>query len=242
MFFHTTFQFFYLKLIFLRILINFFFFSLQALRKLREVAELKRYVAHLEWERLQELELAKVGTPASQLADLVSAGVKKAGELAPPSSRAPSNSVEGKWAPSPLGQDQKKAHHTPTITTLVALKEKKATSQEMHLPSGPSEAIAGPLGTSTLLTALQRRPPSPLLHPSASTSYQILQASQLDGLQQNVHMWAVQKAYLQLGLNSIPLSSGTSGVCLVYPQCGMSYLDPSKIHLHGRKTHKLLFH
>ena len=51
------------------------FLSFQGLRKLRKVAKLKHYAAHLEWEGLQEL--AMVDTPMSQLVDLVSAGVCK---------------------------------------------------------------------------------------------------------------------------------------------------------------------
>ena len=70
---------------------------------LRELAKLKCYVAHLEREGLQELKLAMVGTPASQSVDLISARVHKAGKLAPPSSGAPSPSVESWQAPSPLG-------------------------------------------------------------------------------------------------------------------------------------------
>ena len=66
-------------------------------------------------EGLQELELAMLGTPASWLVDLMSAKVHKAGESAPPSSRAPSPNVES-W-------------QAPTATTLVTPKEEGATSQ-----------------------------------------------------------------------------------------------------------------
>ena len=47
------------------------FFPFEVLRKLREVPKMKWYVAHLEQEGLQELELAMVGTSASWLVDLV---------------------------------------------------------------------------------------------------------------------------------------------------------------------------
>ena len=56
--------------------------------------ELKRYTAHPEQEGLQGLELAMVGTPASWLVDLMSAMVLKASKLAPPSSSAPSSSMD----------------------------------------------------------------------------------------------------------------------------------------------------
>ena len=52
---------------------------------MREAAELQCYVAYLEWGGLQELKVAMVGTPVSQLVDLMSARVHKAGELAPAS-------------------------------------------------------------------------------------------------------------------------------------------------------------
>ena len=77
-----------------------------------------------------------VGTPESQLVDLMSARVHKAVRLAPSSSRAPSPSVEGQQAPSPLGRALKRAHHAPT-TKSVALKEEKVTSQEVPLPLRP---------------------------------------------------------------------------------------------------------
>ena len=48
----------------------------------------------MEWEGFQDLELPMVGTPASQLVDLISARVHEASELAPPFSGAPSPSVE----------------------------------------------------------------------------------------------------------------------------------------------------
>ena len=147
---------FHLKLLFLRILIN-FLFSLQTLRKLREAVELKRYAAHQEQKGLQELELAMVGTPRSWLVDLMSAGVHKAGEP-DPLSGAPSPSVEGWWAPSLLEQAPKRACYAPTTITSVAPKEEKVTLQEVPLPSGPSDVIAGPSGISTFQMALQRGP------------------------------------------------------------------------------------
>ena len=69
--------------------------SFQGLKKLREEAEMKQYAAHLEQEGLQELELTIVGTPASKLVDLVSAGVKGAGGPGPPSPSASSSTVKG---------------------------------------------------------------------------------------------------------------------------------------------------
>ena len=49
------------------------------------MAELKRYAACLEQEGLQELEMALMGTPVSQLVDLVAAGGHGANESASPS-------------------------------------------------------------------------------------------------------------------------------------------------------------
>ena len=65
-------------------------------------------------------ELAMVDTPASWLAVLVSAGVHKAGRLAPPSPGAPSPSIEGQWALSIFGPAPKRVHCAPTITTSIA--------------------------------------------------------------------------------------------------------------------------
>ena len=62
------------------------FLSLQVLRTLREAAEVKRYTTCLEWEGLQEVELALAGTPASWLVDLVAAGIHRVDKSAPPPS------------------------------------------------------------------------------------------------------------------------------------------------------------
>ena len=75
MFHYITFQIFISSWSFLGFLFNIFFLSLQCSRKLREVAKLKHYAAFLQWEGLQELELAIVDTPASGLVDLMSVGV-----------------------------------------------------------------------------------------------------------------------------------------------------------------------
>ena len=53
------------------------------------------------------------GYPVSQLVDLMAVRVHGANELAPPSSWAPSPSVERWHAPSPLAKTPKRAHHSP---------------------------------------------------------------------------------------------------------------------------------
>ena len=132
--------------------------------KLREAAELKWYAACLEWEGLQELELAMAGTPASWLWTSCLSGSTKLAS----------------WLLLPLG-------------LLPLVQREDGLSLLWGRPTGTT------VGTS-----------HPLLHPSTSTSCQILQVSQLEWLWQNVHVWAVWKAYLQPGLNGIPLPSGTS--------------------------------
>ena len=82
-----------------------------------------------------------------------------ANELAPPSP-----SMERWWAPTPLELAQKRAHHSPTATMLVAPKEDETTLQVMLLPSGFSEAIAGPSGNYTSDGAAEGTP-CPLSHP-----------------------------------------------------------------------------
>ena len=80
------------------------------------------------------------------------------------------HSVEGKWASSPLDQAPKRAHHAPTTIILLAPKEEEVTLQEVPLPSGHSEAIAGPLGSSMLPMVLQRGPPVPYHVPQLALS------------------------------------------------------------------------
>ena len=137
------------------------FFSFQDLRKLREAAKMKRYAARLEREGLQDLELAMISTPVSQPVDLVSAGVHKAGRLAPPSPSASLPTVEVQQVPSPLGPIPKRSHHAPTASTSGALRKEDVPLQEVPLPMGPSEPIAGPTGSSQLPLELQGSPPVP---------------------------------------------------------------------------------
>ena len=82
------------KLTFLGFSLISLFLYFQVLRKLREVAEFKRYAAHLEQEGLWELEMTLVGTPVSLLVDLIAARVHGVYKSVPSSSRAPSSSVE----------------------------------------------------------------------------------------------------------------------------------------------------
>ena len=86
---------FYLQSIFLSILILITNVSILLFQGLREAAKMKHYTAHLECEGLQELDLAIVGTPATWIVDLISAGVHEAGRSAPPSPSALSPTVEG---------------------------------------------------------------------------------------------------------------------------------------------------
>ena len=105
-----------------------------------------------------------VGAPASQLVDLMSAGLNKVDQLNPlyPHHHYISglkggvgNITGGTSFLRPLW-----GHCWPLVN--------------FYAPDGTAQ------GTS-----------SPLPHPSTSTSCQILQMSQLEGIWQNVHMWAV---------------------------------------------------
>ena len=154
MLYNITPQLFVLKWSSLRFSLNLFsFLNLQVLRKL------KRPTACLEWEGLQELEMALMATPVSQLVDLVAAWVHGADESSP-SSGAPSPSAERWWAPTPSEQAPKRAHHSPTATTLVAPKEDELTLMVVHLLSDSPEVITGSSGSSTLPMGLQKGPQS----------------------------------------------------------------------------------
>ena len=102
-----------------------------------EASKMKRAAAHLEQEGLQEMEMALMGTPVKQLVDLMEARVHKAEKLTPPSSGAPSPSMERCWVPTPSQQAPKRTHHSPSNTTLVTSKEDNPTLQVAPLPSGP---------------------------------------------------------------------------------------------------------
>ena len=82
----------------------------------------------------------------------------------------------------------------------------------------------------------------PLPHPSTSTSCQILQVSQIEGLSQ---MYICRQCKKHISNKDLMVSHCLQehpGVCLVCSQCEMSYLDPSKFCVHGRDAHNLLFY
>ena len=174
--------------------------------------------------------------------DLVAARVNGADESASPSSGAPSPSMERQQPPSPLEQTPKRVCCTPTATTSVAPKEDDLILKVVSLQSGPSEAMAGCSGSSTLLTGLQKGPPVPchipeLVLPATAFSHVNLKGSGKMFLceectKSTSNQDTMVSHYLQEHLR-IPLGC---------PQCGMSYSDPSKFHHHGRELHNLLFH
>ena len=89
-----------------------------------------------------------VGTSVSWLVDLhIYQGPHEAGGSNPPSFRAPSPKCGGLIGSPSSGPCPKESPlHATTTTMSVAPKEEEVTSlQEMPLPIGPSEAIAGPL-------------------------------------------------------------------------------------------------
>ena len=173
--------------------------------------------------------MALVGTSVSVLVDFMAAGVHGANELAPPSSGAPSPSVEGWQAPTPLEQNLKRAHHSPTTKVLVAPKDDELTLQVVPLPSDPHEAIAGHSGSSTLMTALQRGPIVPCLISQLASPAKPFKHINLRGsckmymcmtCKRTSSNWdSMVSHYLQEHLM----------VCLTCAQCGMSYSDPSKL-------------
>ena len=224
----------FLFLIFLTftLLMTVYFFFISG----HEEAEMKQYTACLEQEGLQELELAKVCTPASWLMDLVSAGIHKVSGLAPPSPSATSSPVEGQWSPSPSDPTPKKVHHSPTTSVSGAPREEEAPLQEMPLPLGPTEAIAGPSGSSQLPLTLQESLPVPCCIPQLTHPAWSFKSINLKGSSKlYLCKWCKKQTSSWDSMVSHCLQEHI-GIHLVCVQCGMSYTDPSTFHLHDRGT------
>ena len=230
---------FYLKLIFLRILINFsfsFFAGHEEAGKDRRAEEMCS-IPGARWTPGAGVDLGRY--PMSQLVDLMAARVQKGDDSALPSGVP---SVEGWQSSSPSEQALKRPHCAPTMITLVALKEEEVTSQGAPLPSGPSKAITDPLGSSTLPMTPQRGPLIPCHVPQLALPARSFKWVNLKGsgkmymcgqCEKNTSKWdSLVSHYLQEHLV----------VCLVCTQCGMSYLDPLKFCLHGRGIHNPLFY
>ena len=107
---------------------------------------------------------------------------------------------------------------------------------------GPSEAIAGPSGSSQLLAVLQGDLPSPAmslnLHflPGSLNQVNLKDSGKIDICEQCKKQTSNQDSMVSHCLQE------HLGMCLVCPQCVMSYLDPSKFCLHIRGIHNLLFY
>ena len=107
---------------------------------------------------------------------------------------------------------------------------------------GPTEAIAVPLGNSTLPTDLPKGPLAPCHIAGLSLPAEAFKW---------VNLKDSSKAYMCRECDRI-FSNWNSmvshylhehlRVCLVYPKCGISYSDPSNFQLHGREIHTLLFY
>ena len=115
-------------------------------------------------------------------------------------------------------------------------------SQVVPFPQSPTEAIADPSGSSTLPAGLPKRP---------QVFFHITDLS----LSAKALMWAKLKGYDKICICrecDRPSSNWDSmvfhylkehfRVCLVCPECRMSYSDASNFHHHSREIHNLLFY
>ena len=94
--------------------------------------------------------MALVGNPASVLMDFVARVFETSKSTTPPS-RTLSPSSRRQWAPSSLGESM----------IPVSSEEDELMLQVASIPSGPTEAIASPSGSSTLPMGFPRGPPVP---------------------------------------------------------------------------------
>ena len=187
---------------------------------------MKWYATCLEGEGLQQLELALVNTSASCLVDLINTEVHGANMPTPPPSRTPSPNFGRQWTPSSMGQSPKRACCSPTLMMLASPKDHEATLQVVPIPSGPTEAIAGPSGSSMLLTELQKGPPVLCCVPELSP---LAKAFKWVNLKDSIKMYMCRKCdRLSQDQDTMVSHYLTEHlrVHLVCPQCGMSYLDP----------------
>ena len=134
-----------------------------------------------------------VGYPCSQVVDLMSTGVHKAGKSAPPSSGTPSLSMEGQQALFSFGPSGKEIPSCPHHN--ISGNEGRVENAGGIFPQAPLRPLLASQGPPYSQWCYREDHP-PLLHSSTWISCQILQASQLEGLWQNGHLWVVQKAYL----------------------------------------------
>ena len=134
-------------------------------------------------------------------------------------------------APSPLGLSPKTTHHSPTTTTSVAPREEEVTLQEVPFLWAPLRLVLSPLEALSCWWCCRGDLPSPVTSFS-SHSCQIFKQVNLKG---KIHIckWCTKQTSNWESMVSNCLQENL-GICLVCPQCGMSYSDPlSSISMAG---------
>ena len=183
-----------------------------------------------------------VDIPVNELVDLVSAGVHEADRSAPPSPGTPSPSVEGQQTPSTLGPLSKTAHCAPTTTNI-------------NGPEGGGGNIAGSASSPRLLwgyhwplrklsasSSAAGGPPSPATSLQLTLLARSFMWVNLKGSGKiYIFEWCKKQTSNQDSMVSHCFQEHL-GICLVCPQCGINYLDPSVVCLNGRGIHNLLFY
>ena len=113
--------------------------------------------------------------------------------------------------------------------------------QEVPIPTDPSKAIAGPLGSPHASGSAAGGPQNPCYIPQLTLPTRSFKQVNIKD--------PVNCTYVS-GLKSKPpirtlvshCLQGHLGIHLVHPQYGMSYSDPLKFCVHGRGIHNLPFH
>ena len=177
--------------IFLRILINLsFFLSLQALGEVKGGGRAEKVCSPPGVRGTLGAGVGHDGYPCEPASEPCVCWGPQSSWVSSSPLWSPSLGMEGQWASSSLEQAPKRAHDIPTIegggpkgrggdiiggaSSLRPLWGHCWLLRNLYTPHGTAEGTSGTL-----------------LHPLPSTFCWILQVSQLEGLWQNVHMWAV---------------------------------------------------
>ena len=146
------------------------------------------------------------------------------------------------WASSTVGQPPKRACSSPPPMMPAFSKEDEPMLQMIPLAQGPTEAIAGLLGSSMLPTDLPRVLSGPYHTTGLTLPAKAFKQVSLKGSSKIYRCREYDKTCPNWDTMVSHYLKEHLRVCLVCPKGDMRYLNPSNFHCHGRETHNLLFY
>ena len=188
---------------------------------------MKRTAACWKWEGLQELEMALVGTPVSQLADVLAARVHRANESASPPSLAHPLVWRGDGFNPLWGKPQRDPITLPSPQHWHPWRRISQYFRWCLFPQHLLRLYLAPQEALHFWWGLQKGPPVPSHIPELALQTKAFSHVNLKGLDKSYLCGQCDKRISNLDSMVSNCLQEHLGVHLVCPHCGASYSNPS---------------